>query len=243
MNTSQRVTLRKAAFAIALILGVWPLAARATDADKLLKSLEERRAKVKSLHTVTEMVIRQPKAVRKTRFEYWESTTGETRKTKRVGRAEILEKGKDKPHIAESATISDGEFQWSELPGTGTKTIIKSLATESHDFGGIHDAMRGGKARTRPGEKLLGMKTVVIEVVSRAVGASSKATYWIAEQNGIILKSRVTSSDGRNVEMDTSVCEIDIKIPESTFVFTAPDGAQVIDTTTIGRNAGTGNSP
>ena len=119
MNTLQPTTPRKAVFAIALTLGVWPPTAQATDVDKLLNSLEERRGRIKSLHSVTEMAIRQPTATRKTRFEYWELTAGDTRKTKRVGRAEILEKGKDKPQIAESVSVSDGKFQWSELQGTG----------------------------------------------------------------------------------------------------------------------------
>ena len=65
----------------------------------------------------------------------------------------------------------------------------------------------------------------------------------VGEKSGILLKSRVTKSDGSRVETDTSVCEIDGKIPESTFAYTTPDGAEVIDTTTVGRKTGTGKSP
>lgn len=239
MDTSHWVTPRKAAFVVALAFAILPLAVRASDADKLLKSLEERRGRVKTLHTVTETVIRQQEVTRKTRFEYWELTAGDVRKTRRIGRTETPKKGKDKPEISESVSVSDGQFLWSELAGTGGKTIIKSLATASDDFGGLRDVMRSGKARTRPGGDLLGMKTVVIEVVGNGVGASFKATYWIGEKNGVILKSRMTNSDGSRIETDTSVCEIDQKIPESTFAYTTPDGAKVIDTTTIGRKTGT----
>ena len=239
MDTLQWITARKAVFMVALAFAVLPLAVRASDADKLLKSLEERRGRVKSLHTVTETATRQQEVMRKTRFEYWELNTDDTRKTKRIGRTETPRKGKDKPEITESVSVSDGEFLWSELAGTGGKTIIKSVAMASDDFGGLRDVMRRGKARTRPGEELLGMKTVVIEVVGREVGGSYKATYWISEKNGIILKSRVTNSDGSRIETDTSLCEIDRKIPESTFAYTTPDGAKVIDTTTIGQKTGT----
>ena len=243
MDTSQRVAPWKAAFVVALAFGMLPLAVRASDADKLLKSLEERRGRVKSLHTVAETAIRQQEALSKTRFEYWELTGANVRKTRRVERTETSKKGKDKPKISNSVSVSDGQFLWSELGDTGGTMVIKSVATASDDFGGLRDMMRRGKARTRPGEKLLGMKTVVIEVVGSGAGASFKATYWIGEQNGLILKSRVTNSDGSRIETDTSVCEIDKKIPESTFAYTTPDGAKVIDTTTIGRKAGTRKSP
>ncbi|MCH9002548.1 MAG: hypothetical protein IIC02_08235 [Planctomycetes bacterium] len=239
MDTLQRVTPRKAALVVAVAFAILPLAVRASDADKLLKSLEERRGRVKSLHTVTETAIRQKEVMCKTRFEYWELTAAKVRKTRRVERTETPRKGKDKPEITESVSVSDGQFLWSELGDTGGIMVIKSVATASDDFGGLRDVMRGGKARTRPGEELLGMKTVVIEVVGSGLGASFKATYWIGEKNGIILKSRVTNSDGSRIEMDTSVCEIDKKIPESTFAFTTPDGAKVIDTTTIGQKTGT----
>ena len=239
MDTLQRVTARKAALVVAVAFAILPLAVRASDVDKLLKSLEQRRGRVKSLHTVTETAIRQQEVTRKTRFEYWERNTADTRKTKRVGRTETPKKGEDKPQIIESVSVSDGQFLWSELAGTGGKTIIKSVATASDDFGGLRDVMRRGKARTRPGEELLGMKTVVIEVVGSGVGGAYKATYWIGEKNGIILKSRVTNSDGSRIETDTSLCEIDRKIPESTFAYTTPDGAEVIDTTTIGQKTGT----
>ena len=243
MVTSQRVTPRKAVFVVALAFAILPLAVRASDADKLLKSLEERRGRVKSLHTVAETAIRQQEARSKTRFEYWELTAANVRKTRRVERTETSKKGKDKPKISRSVSVSDGQFLWSEMGDTGGTMVIKSVATASDDFGGLRDMMRRGKARTRPGEKLLGMKTVVIEVVGSGAGASFKATYWIGEQNGIILKSRVTNSDGSRIETDTSVCEIDKKIPESTFAYTTPDGAKVIDTTTIGPKTGTGKSP
>ncbi len=239
MDTSQWVTPRQAAFVVALAFSILPFTVRASDAEKLLKSLEERRGKVKSLHTVSETAIRQHEALSKTRFEYWELTAANVRKTRRVERTETSKKGKDKPTISQSVSVSDGEFLWSELSDTAGKMVIKSVATASDDFGSLRDVMRTGKARTRPGEELLGMKTVVIEVVGSGAGASFKATYWIGEKNGILLKSRMTKSDGSRVETDTSVCEIDRKIPESTFAYTTPDGATVIDTTTIGRKTGT----
>lgn len=239
MDTSQRVTPRKAVFVVALAFAILPLTARASDADKLLKSLEERRGRVKSLHTVTETVIRQQGVMRKTRYKYWELTAANVRKTRRVERTETSKKGKDKPEISQSVSVSDGQFLWSELGDTGGIMVIKSVATASDDFGSLRDVMRRGKTRTRPGEELLGMKTVVIEVVGSGVGGAYKATYWIGEKNGIILKSRVTNSDGSRIETDTSLCEIDRKIPESTFAYTTPDGAEVIDTTTIGQKTGT----
>lgn len=243
MNSSKRETLRRAALAVVLGVALSPAVVRASDVEKVLKSLEERRGRAKSLHTVTETLVHQSEVTRKTRFEYWELKTGETRKTRRVGRTETVKKGTEKPEIAESVSVSDGRFQWSELPGTGIKTVIKSTATEVDEFKGLRDAMRQGKARTRPGEKLLGMKTVVIEVAGRGSGGVFKATYWIGEQNGVILKSRVTYSDGSRIETDTSLCEIDKKIPESTFTYAVPDGAQLIDTTTIGRKTGTEERP
>lgn len=243
MDTSQRVTPRRAAFVVALAFAIVPFTVRASDAEKLLKSLEERRGKVNSLHSVAETAVRQQQVLHKTRIEYWEQTAANIRKTRRAERTETSEKGKDKPKISQSVSVSDGQFLWSELGDTGGTMVIKSIATAGDDFGGLRDVMRRGKARTRPGEKILGMKTVVIEVVGGGAGASFKATYWIGEKNGIFLKSRVTNSDGSRSETNTSVCEIDRKIPESTFAYTTPDGATVIDTTTVGRKAGTAKGP
>jgi len=223
---------------IAVALSMLTVPAGASDVDSLIKSLKKRRSEVKSLHTVTTNDVRGKEGVRHTEFEYWEVKTGKSRKMRRIGKSKITG-----GEVMESVTVSDGQYEWSQLPGGGGKTIVKSAASSQDDLGQVTDALKRGKARTRPGEKILGFETVVVEVVGDARGASYKASYWISEKHGVILKSSIRQADGNGVETETTKCEVNGSLSDEIFTYSPPAGAQVIDTTTIGRHGSKSGGP
>lgn len=222
-------------FLVATVSWLAPAVADGAEPEALLKTLQERRNQVKSLHTVTETIVHQKELTRKTRFEYWERKGDKTWKTRRVGRTESNAKGSKGPQVADSLTVSDGQSEWSELPGAGTKIVIKSAAIREDDYDRVFASMKRGKARTKPGEKVQGLETIVIEIVSGGHASPFKATYWVSERHGVILRSRVRNADGSSLEMETTLCEVNATIPDEKFIYTAPEGVKVIDTTGIGR--------
>lgn len=226
---------------VALALVAVPV--QASDVDSLVKSLRERRAKVKSLHTVTTTHVRGRKGVRKTEFEYWEVKTEKSHKMRRIGKTEITGEGPGRGGLAESLTVSDGQHEWSQLPGAKGKIIVKSEAGSKDELDQVSDALKRGKGRTKPGERILGIETVVVEIVGDARGTSYKATYWISEKHGVILRSSVRHADGNGAEMETTKCEINGSISNEIFTYSPPAGAQVIDTTSIGRSGSKGGRP
>ena len=235
METRRRLPCWRYLAIVQVALSLVALSAQASDADSLIQSLKERRAKIKSLHTVTTTNVHNRKGVRKTVFEYWEMKTEKSRKTRRVGRSEVTGDGKARGGQAESLTVSDGTHEWSQLPGANGEIIVKSEARYEDELDQVSDALKSGKARTKPGGKILGFDSVVVEVVGDAHGTSYKATFWLSEKHGVILRSSIRHADGDGMEVETTTCEINGDVSKDIFTYSPPKGAQVIDTASIGR--------
>lgn len=222
-----------------LVAAAWvlPSPADGEEVEARLQTLRQRRSQVKSLHTVTETIIQQKQRVQRTRFEYWERKKDKAWQSRRTGRTESRARDAKETSVSESLTVSDGKYQWSELAngGAGTRIVIKGEANYEDEFGPLLANVKRGKARAKPGEKVQNLDTVVIDVVSGDRASPFKATYWISEKYGIILRTRMRHADGSSFEMMTKLCEVDTAVPAEKFDYTVPEGAKVIDTTNMGR--------
>ncbi len=60
-------------------------------------------------------------------------------------------------------------------------------------------------------------------------GDRCKATYWISETYGAVLKSVITRAGRTRTELDTVEFKVNIPIEDAKFVYDPPDDATVLD--------------
>ena len=209
----------------------------ADDVTDLLKKLETRRGQARTLHHVTKTIARTGGVTRETTTETWEKRDGKTVKW-RIARTTKTTGGEGKTDKKEpevqSLTVSDGKTEWRELPMRPGVMAVKGKPVPAPEYEGIRTTLRRGKARIRPQETVRGRMCIVIEAVGREDDKPFKATYWIGERSGLVLKSVVKRADLASTEMVTTQLVLDEPVDDSMFAYSPPSGATVIDTEAIG---------
>jgi outer membrane lipoprotein-sorting protein len=232
------------ALAALLVIHLAASPSLAEDPAELLRKLQERRDEVRALRHVTTTVHRDGDVVKEVKTKTWEQRTDKTVKRRVLTTTTTRQEGKDAGKAAEvhSLTVSDGKAEWRELPMGDGKLVVKSKPVKTDPFKEIRDAVRADNARIRGRERINDERCVVIETIGKVRKERFKATYWICERAGLILKTDIKRPNRSSSEMTTEELEIDGRIKEKRFAYTPPAGATVVDTDAIGKRAG-GSAP
>jgi outer membrane lipoprotein-sorting protein len=165
------------------------------------------------------------------------------------------------PQEANTTIISDGKTLWTHIPVmnmaqridlsrikkefSGEYEIEEVFQKHTKQSGDILNPLKGfsrdqirfiGVEQTQMGEMYTFEARFPEEVLNARIEQwgfmPSKAKFWILKDKGIALKMDVYSQDGkRMLSQEYKDIELNPKISESEFVFTPPEGTQVIDMT------------
>ncbi|UCC31437.1 MAG: hypothetical protein JSU86_04005 [Phycisphaerales bacterium] len=229
-----------------LLVGLLPFcisaSARGEPADEFLDKLERRRTQLQTLHQVTKATSREGDIVRETTTQTWEKRTGKTLRIHRSTKIKTLKKGGKPVSEVETLTVVDGEHEWRQMPVGDRTMVFKSKVSDLGALNDIRATLRSGKGRITGRENIHREPCVVLEVSGGDKSDRFKATYWISESYGVLLKSVSTRADRSRTEMDTAELEVSAAIQDTKFVYTPPEGATVLDTGSIGEK-GDGSKP
>jgi len=218
-----------------LVLLARPSACEANEWDGVLEQLTRRREAIKSLHHKYTVSAGPRDAMTKTATETWELLTDAGRKSVTVSR-EVPQRGDADPAANRPAkVVSDGEYQWQEMPIGSTLLVVKSKAKPVDEFHALRKLLNQGRARKRDSENVAGMPCLVIECVGGKEGARYKSTFWISREYGLILRQLTESSDGQRRALFTETLEVGKPLDPGMFAYAPPVGARVVDT--LGMNA------
>lgn len=201
---------------------------RGESVAEALDRLEKKAADVQSIYMATRSTSEEDNTKRQSSFKLWRKKDG----AKWKSRMESSVDSQDKNKQPASVTVSDGVYEWREVQVGDTTMIFKSKAASAaaSDFTEIRSRLKNGEAKIKDRDKVEGHACTVIEVSGTENGNRFQATYWISDDHGLFLRSRVERSD--RFKSDTVATEIEVNKPiaESKFAFTPPPGATVIDT-------------
>jgi outer membrane lipoprotein-sorting protein len=211
--------------------------------DELLDQLEKRREQVGTLYHVTKNTSREGDLVRESVIRTWEKRSGKTYKArvlsttktgKKSEKSEKSEKSAKDSGEVETLTVSDGEYEWRQTQINDKIMVFKSKASRENPLKVLREAARGGQVRLTGREHIEHQPCVVLEVKGERARDQSKATYWVSESHGAVLRSKTVRMDGGEVEVTTSEFKVAEPIEDDKFVYAPPEGAVVIDTDAIG---------
>jgi outer membrane lipoprotein-sorting protein len=151
-----------------------------------------------------------------------------------------------------SLVIQDREYMYSYTVNGDMKFATKSKIdpknqTNPFDQKALFEQMhKAFDMRLLPDETVDGISTYVIEMApkagSAAPGVGKTVTYY-DKKNGVGTKSVTTDPDGKVTMTSTTIdIKLDGSIPDDRFVFKAPDGVQVVDTTQQGQSTETADN-
>lgn len=133
--------------------------------------------------------------------------------------------------------ISDGNFLYtlSEQMGQKMATKQKPDTAMTGDPQKLFEKIRADNdVKVLPDEKVDGASTIVLEVTPKdsADGPVAKSVMYFAKDTGINVKVVGKDKEGKEVFTNTSTdIKVNTEIPKDRFVFTAPEGVQVMDMT------------
>lgn len=225
-----------------LLVGLLPFcistSARGEPADKFLDKLEKRRTQLQTLHHVTRATSQEGDIVRETTTQTWEKRTANTLRINRRTKIKTSKKGGKPVSEVETLTVVDGKHEWRQMPVGDRTMVFKSTVSDLGALNDIRTTLRSGKGRITGRENIHREPCVVLEVSGGNKSDRFKATYWISESYGVLLKSVSTRADRSRTEMDTAELEVNAGIQDAKFAYTPPEGATVLDTGAIGGKGG-----
>lgn len=215
----------------------------ADPATDLLEKLEKRRAQVRTLQHATRTTSRAGDVLHETSSRSWEKHTGKSWKIRRSTKVKTSSKGGKSTREVETLTVVDGKHEWRQMP-VGDKTMVfKAKASAVKGLEEVRRALHSGKPRVKGHESIRQEPCVVLEIVGGGTSDRFKATYWISESYGVVLKSTVTRADRSRTEMETTEFAANAPIEDKRFIYEPPEGATVVDTGMIGTTPGGKKKP
>lgn len=204
----------------------------------LLDKLEKRREQVRTLHHVTLTTSREGDVLRKTSGRLWEKRAGESCKTRRAVSIETSQKGSKSVNRVETVTVFDGKHEWRQMPVGDKIMVFKAGVSERKGLGEVYAMMGSGRTRMKGRESIRQEPCVVLEVIGGGENDRFRATYWISESYGVVLKSTVMRADRSSTEMETLDFTANEPVKDGLFDYEPPEGATVVDTGQMGKQPG-----
>ncbi len=204
----------------------------------LIDKLEKRREQVRTLHHVTRKTSREGDVLRKTSGRLWEKRVGKSCKTRLAVSIETSRKGSKSVNRVETVTVFDGKNEWRQMPVGDKIMVFKAGVSERKGLGDVYDMMDSGRPRMKGRESIRQEPCVVLEVIGGGENDRFRATYWISESYGVVLKSTMTRADRSSTEMETVEFTANEPVKDGVFAYEPPEGATVVDTGQMGKTPG-----
>ena len=209
---------------------------------ELVAGLEKRRAKVRTLDHVTRTISREGTAIRETTTRSLEKVADKGVKSRQESTVKTTDKSGKQTSTVKAVTVSDGTYEWREMPVGDRMMVFKSKVSRRNPLGDVKRTLGLGRARIKGHESIHRESCVVLEVLAGSA-ERFRATYWISESYGVVLKSVILKADSSRTEMDTVEFKVNSPIEDGKFVYRPPDGATVVDTDNLGGTGGSSAKP
>ena len=135
-------------------------------------------------------------------------------------------------------SVDDGEFLWVLQEQMGNQTVMKQKSGQMQGNPGgkkmFADLRERSDLKLLPDEKVDGMDCHVIEGTPKKAGPmqATKELYYFGKKNGLLVKMvGMGENDKKMMTITFSDVKINPKLDPARFVFTVPEGAQVMDMT------------
>lgn len=210
---------------------------------ELLDRLEKQRAHAATIYHVTESKIHDGVSIRMSTTKMWEKRTDTLVKLRLATVTTTLDtKGKQIGKV-EMLTVSDGKREWRQMPVGDKVMVFASALSNKRPLHNLRDALSRGKVRLKGREHIARQPCVVLEATDARKSGRYKATYWVSESYGVVLKSLVIQGDRSRTEVTTSEFTINEPIDDAKFSYSPPPDATVLDTNAIGKPSGEAAKP
>lgn len=210
--------------------------------DKLSKKLES----VKSLYMASKVTVEENKAERTTTLRSWYKKSDAGWKNRTESLANSLDpKAGDKDKKVEMVSVCDGANEWREMAVADKKMVFKSKAgaNTGPDLSEIKARLKSGEVKVSTGEKVLGHTCVMFDVNGTDNGEKFQATFWLSEDHGLVLKSRMKRGDRIKTEIVVTEVKVNDAIADSQFTYTPAADATVVDTDAMAPSGKSGKNP
>lgn len=197
-------------------------------ADKMA-DLKKLREKIPALHMVATSVSRSATGTRELKIETWEKEADGKRKVRRVITPKADPGIPKDQSAAPSLMVKDGDTAWREMDTGGKKLVFKAKADNRNEYTDVESLLRDGIAKFSSADKLLDHPCVLLEIREKANPDEIKASFWISERTGLVLKSVVNSPGATVTETKVTTLKLDGEVPNSLFTYRPPQDAQVIE--------------
>ena len=129
--------------------------------------------------------------------------------------------------------VGDGEWVWLYYPSTDPRQVIRSSmdgAAERFDFlrGFLQGAAERYEVQVEAPEEVGGVEARVLALTPRSTAAFVRAWLWIDSDRNLILQVRTEEENGSVRTVTLENVRLNPDIPEGTFSFVPPEGADVI---------------
>lgn len=226
----------------AWILGLLAAPVTAETVEELLEKLQAKRVQVQTLHQEKRTTLREGETTRESTVHRFEKRSGGIVRSRVVTKTSTSKKGVKGAVETETLAVSDGKNEWRQVPVAGKTMVFRTKAGTGTDLDEVRAAIAEGKARIKGREHILRESCVIIEILSGGRGTGFKATYWVSERYGILLKSVSRRADRTGMEMVTTTLKVDEPIDDGQFTYTPPANATVVNADAIKKKPSAGAS-
>lgn len=214
--------------AFGFLVGVGMAQTPPEDTSERLASLKKKREAVKTLHTIGTSVTRSASGSREFRIETWEKNQGESHKLRREVTSIANPGTPEATSTAPTLVVKDGANAWREVDAKGKKMVFRSTPKKRTEYHELESVASKGVVRFRDGGTIINVPCVLVEIGQKANPDDIIASYWIAEQSGVVLKSTVKSDGAAVTDWTASDVEVDAEISDTRFSYKPSYDAQVI---------------
>lgn len=129
--------------------------------------------------------------------------------------------------------VADGEWIWIYYPSTDPRQVLRAPLGSGAGRFDFHEEFLGSPRERyraqRVGEEALeGVSTTVLALDPIASSPFLRATLWIDVSRGLILQLRTEEENGSVRTVRLRGLRLNLEIPDETFRFVPPEGADVI---------------
>jgi outer membrane lipoprotein-sorting protein len=222
---------------VGMAMGGFAGIARGESANDLVDRLAKKREGVQSLYHVSRFITEEDKAKRESTLKVWRKKIGSVWKFRQTSSIDSEPKPSNKEKSPEITTVSDGQFEWREMKVADSLMVVKSKASTdaAADLNEVRERIKKGETKVGSADKVEGHACAVIEITGTENGDRFQSTYWISEEYGVVLRSRLRRAERSRHEMVTTEIKINDAIPDDKFAYVPPEGATVVDTETMGK--------
>lgn len=205
---------------------------KAEEAAAVVDRLAKKQESIQTVYHAARIVTEESKSTRKSTVKTWRKRAGKTWKFRQASASEVDAKFESKEKQSEIVTVSDGKDEWREMAVGDKVMVIKSKAQfdPEAELAEIRARLKQGKTKISGPDKVEGFPCTVLEIEGTEGSERFEASYWISEQHGLVLRSKVRRADRLRTEMVTTELKINDELPDSQFAYTPPKDATVVDT-------------